>query len=191
MSSSSASRTGLPRGGVPTESQRGCETVGLAVARKPPRRAGSPNPEDVTAAKWLDAGLSAYPKADSYADALEIDKGDLSNMRSGKISTALRRLLPMQNHAPSALAFCEAFLADVKIVEHPHAVLALVAPLLEEIGMVARPAHAMTRAQLAEATLADLEAEPMGRKLIEQSAERRGVRGESVALALRNEGEIK
>ncbi len=184
-------RTAMPRDGIPTPFQQGTETVGHTVARRPPRRAGSPNPEDVASAKWFDAGVSAYGKADAYAEALGVGKADVSIMRIGKISTALRRLLPMQKHAPSALAFCAEFLAGVELAECPDDVLSMVCPLLEAIGYVARPAKGMTRAQLAEGLLADLEAESMGRKLIEQSAEKRGVSGEGVGMALRNEGETE
>ena len=162
--------------------------VGHAGERKPPRRAGSPNPEDVTAAKWLDAGVAAYGKADAYADEAAIDKGDLSNMRTGKISTALRRLLPMQKHAPSALAFCAEFLAAVELAEHPADVLALVCPLLEAVGYAARPVKGLTRAQLAEAVLADLDdGSAVTRRLIENAGTKRGASAEQVAMALRGE----
>lgn len=192
MSKSSA--IGIPLSGktLPTEYQQGRETVGHGVARKPAKRAKSPtvkHAEDARAAQWFDAGVAAYPSAASYETEGSIDKGDLSKMRSGGIAVALRRLLPMLGHAPSALAFCEAFLSEVEVGEYPDDVLALVAPLLDAIHYCARPVHAMTRPQMAEALMADMEAEPMGRKLIEQSGERRGLTPGQVAMALRNNGE--
>lgn len=142
------------------------------VIRKGPRRAGTDEAEskhdaDKFVARWLDVALTAWGKATAYAEAIEVDLAHVSRMRTGEKPTPLRALLPFLGHAEPVLAFC--------------------APLLASIGYVARPVRGMTRAQLAEALLADLEAEPMGRKLIEQTAEKRGQGHEQTAMALRNE----
>jgi hypothetical protein len=181
----------MPGNGIPTASQRRCEAVGSGVARKPPQRAHPPTEkraEDVRAAQWFDAGVAAYAKADAYADELGLDKGELSRMRSGKISTALRRLLPMLDHAPSALAFCEAFLAEVDVGEHPDAVLSLVAPLLEDIGMVVRPKGGITAAQVGAIAVRLLSDGRASREMLERECQREhGASPADVALALHRE----
>jgi hypothetical protein len=191
MSTSSATRTGLPRGDVPTESQQRWEAVGPGGARKPPKRArtvGEKRAEDTKAAAWFDAGVAAFPKAGAYAEELGLDDGDLSNMRSGKIAVALRRLLPMQAHAPSALAFCETFLAEVNVAEHPDEVLALVAPLLDEIGMVARHKGGITPAQIGEIATRLLCDGRASREMLERECHRvHGASPDEIAVALRRE----
>lgn len=182
----------MPETRMGTECEQGSQAVRYTGARKPPKRAGETHVEDARAATWFSEAVGAYEKADAYADACGILKNDLSEMRSGKRSVALRRLLPMQDHAPSALAFCEAFLANVKVAEHPDAVLSLVTGLLEEIGMVARPKGGITPAQvgaIATRLLCDGRA---SREMLERECKRiHGASPDDVALALHKEGETK
>lgn len=198
MSTTSASRLLVPQNGLPTASQRRGEVVGVTGARKPPKHypktTAQKRAEDKRAAPWFDAGVAAFDKADAYADELVIDKSELSKMRSGEIAVALRRLLPMQKHAPSAVAFCEAFLAEVEVAEHPDQVLALVAPLLDAIGYVARPTNpVLTEVGLALIVLRGLMADgsPVMRKLVENLAAQFGHGPKHVAMALRGEEETK
>lgn len=153
----------MPRNGVRTTG----EGHSPDLHRKGPKRASSDT--DGLVAKWFDDAVKCYGKAMSLAEELGVGDAFLSEMRSGKRGIALRHLLP--------------FLGNIE------AVLAFVAPLLESINYVARPVNGMTRPQLAEALLADLEGEPMGRKLIEQAAEKHGQTREQISMALRREDE--
>ena len=163
------------------------------MARKPPRRAKSPSikrDEDKRAAQWFDAGVAAYDKADAYAEEAQLDKSELSRMRSGNIAVALRRTIPMQDHAPAALAFCEAFLSEVNVSECPDAVLSLVTGLLEAIGMVARPKGGITAAQVGVIAARLLTENRATREMLERECHREyGASTVDVAMALRGEGE--
>jgi hypothetical protein len=187
------SSTGLAmrRDGIPTESQRGREAVGHGVARKPPKRAKSPSEkraEDKRAAPWFDAGVAAYEKADAYAEAAKVDKGDLSKMRTGEIAVSLRRCLPMQEHGPSAIAFVRSFLAPVKLAECPHEVLELAAELLDEIGYVPRPKGSITPAQVGAIAVRLLSDGRASREMLERECYREhGATPADVAMALRNQ----
>lgn len=163
------------------------------MARKPAKRAKTPSEkraEDKRASVWFDAGVGAFGKADAYADELVIDKSELSKMRAGD-TVALRRLLPMQKHAPSALAFVESFMADVELAEHPDELLAVVCPWLESIGFVARPADPeMTYEELGVALLDDFnDGSAVTRQMIENVARKRGAGPRQVALVLQKRNE--
>lgn len=188
MSSSSTVRTAMPRNRMGTECEPGSLAVRPTGARKPPKRAGETHAGDARTAKWFSAGVEAYGKADAYGSVAGLGKNDLSEMRSGKRSVALRRLLPMLENAPSALAFCNEFLAAVEMAEHPDEVLLFVGPLLESIGYVARPVKTLTRTELGELILDDLDdGSAVTRKLIENAAAKRGHGPRHVAMALRRE----
>jgi hypothetical protein len=151
------------------------QASGPALDRKGPLRASTVEDSskveaDKFVARWLDAAISAWGKATAYAEQIEVDLAHVNRMRSGEKPTPLRALLP--------------FLGNTE------AVLTFVAPLLESIGYVARPANAPTFVQLAGAVLADLDdGSSITRALIERAAEKRGWTPDQVALALHRESE--
>ncbi len=188
--SSSASRKVVPEIGMRGTCEEPSQASRLTGARKPPKRANAKQLDDEKSAAWFNAGVEAYPKAEAYASETELSSGVLSELRSGKRSVALRRLLPMLDHAPSALAFCNEFLAKVEMAEHPDEVLLFVGPLLESIGYVARPVKTLTRTELGALVLDDLDdGSAVTRKLIENAAAKRGHGPRHVAMALRREDE--
>lgn len=166
--------TALRSDGMQSERKEDLQTLRPVVIRKGPRRAQAKASavEDAKVAPWFDAAVKMYGKAQALAEELGIGEAELSEMRVGHRSIALRRLLPLLGHT--------------------EAILALVGPLLESISHVARPVNAPTFAQLAGAVLADLDdGSSVTRALIERAAEKRGWNEEQVALALRNEEQSK
>jgi hypothetical protein len=154
------------------EGQDGCARLDPVLTRKGPKQAATNEDKnkhdgDAVTAAWLDAAIKMHGKATAYAEEIHVDLAHVSRMRTGEKSASLRHILP--------------FMGNVE------AVLAFVGPLLESVGYIARPVNGMTRAQLAEAVLSNLERERMGRKLIEQAGAEHGQTEEQVAVALRNE----
>lgn len=181
----------MPRDGVRTECEPASQLVRKGAKRADPqkrledeRRAAE---ENARTAPWFDAAVAAYPYADAYASAGSMQTGDLSEMRSGKRSVALRRLLPTLTHAPSALAFCEKYLADVDFSEHPDELLAFASWLLASIGCEAVPIKRLSRAELGELLVEALDDGGVGRQMMETAAKRRGHDAVQVQLALRSE----
>jgi hypothetical protein len=186
MPTPSSTRPVLPESRMRAVCEDDSQAVSLAGARRPAKRANRKQLDDVRASRWFSAGVDAYPKAEAYASEEEISSGVLSELRSGKRSVALRRLIPMLDHAPSALAFCAEFLADVEVSEHPDDVLLLVGPLLEAIGMVARPVDAPSEEEVLRLSHDESWEAPMFREhLYRVAAEKRGWTRAQVDIALK------
>jgi hypothetical protein len=143
------------------------DLTAVLVRRGPHRSDDVVDPDDVTAGKWLDAAVQLYGGPVAFAEHIGVDLSYLTKMRAGTKPIAGRHI--------------------VKLRGETEAVLAFVAPLLESISYVAKPIAGPTRAQVAEAVLADLERDGLGRQLIDQAGERRGWDAERVAMGLRNE----
>jgi hypothetical protein len=189
MPVSTSTRTAMRADGMRGTCEDDSQASRLAGARKAPKRANSKQRDDERAACWFNAGVEAYGKADAYASEAEISSGVLSELRSGKRSVALRRLLLFLKSPGAALAFCEAFLGDVEVAEHPDAVLALVAPLLDAIGMVARPIEAPTEDEVLRLSHDESWEAPMFREhLYRVAKEKRGWTRAQVDIALRRGG---
>lgn len=113
------------------------------------------------------------PKAAAIAAELDIDDGDLSNMRSGKRPVSLRRLRPFQEYGPSALAFCAKFLEPVDLSQYAEAVLVFCTRLLAPIGFHARPIKGPTRQDIVEIDHDAMQSVAMGREHRYRVAEER------------------
>ena len=87
------------------------------VARKGPKRADerAPTAEEMAKiAKLFDAVVSAWGGSDAAAHFLEIDKSNVSRMRSGEKSVAFRHFVALFEGCPDAfLAFARPICADL------------------------------------------------------------------------------
>ncbi len=169
MSNSSASRIAMPELARSSEGQgSGPELDRRGPKRAEPVETAVRHDADKITAGWFDAALTIWGKATAYAELIGVDLAHVSRMRTGEKPIPLRAVLPFMHNT--------------------EAVLALVEPLLESIGYCARPVRGPTRAQLADAFLADLDdGSAVTRALIERTAAKRGWSAEQVALALHEE----
>lgn len=139
--------------------------------RKGPLRVEPPvDPLDAEAGSWVNAAAQAFGDLSAFATQIGVDLSYLGKMRKGTKPLSGAHLVRMKGQVD--------------------AVLALVAPLLESIGHVARPVIAPTFVQLAGAVLADLDdGSAVTRQLIESAARKRGWTTEQVARALHRDNE--
>jgi hypothetical protein len=158
----------------PARSSHG-QGAGPDLDRHGPKRADAldiaiKHDADKITAAWFDHALTFWGKATAFAELIGVDLAHVSRWRTGEKPIPLRAVLPFMHNV--------------------EAVLALVGPLLESIGYVARPVAGPTFAQLAGAVLADLDdGSAVTRQLIENAAKKRGWSHEQVEIALHKENE--
>lgn len=175
MSSSSASHPLLREIEGARTGHEGRPSDAPVSGRKPPKRieaTGERPPttvERARMAKLFNLVVIEWGGTDAVATFLGIDRSQVSRMRTGEKVPSLRNLLALFEGNPRAfIAFAVPWCEDLKL-SIP------VAPL------------AVTRAELAEALLADFDDDRLGRRMIEVSAKKRGWSEEQVAPALRSQ----
>jgi hypothetical protein len=139
--------------------------------RKGPKRAGDREAErrrreaDREVAAWLDEAISRLPKAQAYAEEVNIDEGHLSRLRSGEKAPAMRHLLGLRGHRD--------------------AVLAVTRPLLDSIEHTAAPQALPSLTELRETALAWMRAQDLAWRVYCDDMQRmRGWSREQIETAL-------